>query len=74
MYSVFIVERVHCIDFDIGSNVEAVCVDERSARKYIKTLKADFAKRAGREWNDDYYYEGRLVIREHYLHTKGERP
>lgn len=74
MYSVFVVERVYCIDYDIGSTIEAVCESEHAAIQWIKSEKARKLNQTGEAWNDDYYYDGRLTYREHYLHVNGERP
>lgn len=74
MYSVWIVERVYCLDYDIGSVVEGVCASPQAAERYIKTLKDEHFKRTGEKWNEDMYHQGRLTFHEHYLHTKGERP
>jgi hypothetical protein len=74
MYSVFVVERVYCINYDVGSTIEAVCESLEAAHQWIKSTKARKLERTGEAWNDDHYYDGRLVIHEHYLHVNGERP
>jgi hypothetical protein len=74
MYSVWIVERTYCVDYDVCTVFKAACESKRAAKNYVKTCKARKLEQCGEAWNDDFYYDGQLDIREVYLHTKGERP